>query len=819
MRFQPSLLSLTIASVLAAPALGVKAEELDAAQQQEIEVINVTATRRSGTVQEAPLNITALDNDVIAQQNISELADIARWVPGLTITDQGGREASPIIVRGLNTNSSGPGSDGGTVSTYIGELPAAVDLKLVDVERVEVLIGPQGTLYGAGTLGGAIRYILNKPETDITSASVFGDLSSTAESDSLTRQGGFIVNVPLISDTLALRASLNYLNDPGYIDYNYLVREPGVSLTDPDWSNSAEVADNIYRKADANGEKTTTGRIALRWTPNDWLDSTLNYYFQNEKIEGRGITHYDSLGEPNPLKPLVGKYESAYRYEEPNDIDNSLLSLEISADLGFAELVSATGLAKTEEHGQRDQTDLLLRLDYGYEEFPAFSAFTREDEEEDVFTQELRLVSTGDSDWNWIVGAFYNKSEFEGYSREFTPGFDQYALTEWETGGNPRPDALEYISVDDTTITEKAIFGELGYQMTEQLAFTVGARFYDYDVKSRSAIDLPLYNSVFDGAPSDAITLDFKDANAEDSGNLLKFNTNYKFTSDVMGYFTVSEGFRIGGSNGVAPCPVPLPEDRQIVCALPDERIFTPDMTTNYELGFKTSWFKNKLHFNAALFNVDWEDAQVSGATVNGQQPIITNAASANSRGVEISARAILPNGVSTYATYAYTRAELTSDAPFLFAVVDDQGTELQDFYDGKDGDRLPGSPEHQFSLGLNYQTEVLDGKQLDLTYGLTYQSDVISKVGLRADGETLPAYSLSNVAAKLAEDSWSVTFYVDNLFDKYAFTSVRRDKGDVGLATYPEMNVNDPALQRNYGHYILTPMTVGMKFNYQFEI
>lgn len=151
MQFKPSLLSLTIASVLAAPTLAVKAEAL-AVEEQQIEVINVTATRRSGTVQDAPLNITALDNDVIAQQNISELADIARWVPGLTITDQGGREASPIIVRGLNTNSSGPGSDGGTVSIYIGELPAAVDLKLVDVERVEVLIGPQGTLYGASRL-------------------------------------------------------------------------------------------------------------------------------------------------------------------------------------------------------------------------------------------------------------------------------------------------------------------------------------------------------------------------------------------------------------------------------------------------------------------------------------------------------------------------------------------------------------------------------------------------------------------------------------------------------------------------------------------
>ena len=135
------------------------AQEQEAAKDKSLEVIEVTATRRSGSVQNAPLNITALDADIMKDQNISELADVARWVPGLTITDQGGRSGSPIIVRGLNTNSSGPSSDGGTVATYINEIPVAIDMRLVDVERVEVLIGPQGTLYGAGTLGGAIRWL------------------------------------------------------------------------------------------------------------------------------------------------------------------------------------------------------------------------------------------------------------------------------------------------------------------------------------------------------------------------------------------------------------------------------------------------------------------------------------------------------------------------------------------------------------------------------------------------------------------------------------------------------------------------------------
>ncbi|WP_337878634.1 TonB-dependent receptor [Rheinheimera sp.] len=788
MRFQPHLLTVAVCTALSTlPA--VQAQQQSSAEEAQIEKISITATRRAGTVQDAPLNITALDNDVMAQQNMTELADVARWVPGLTIPDLGGRDGTPLIVRGLNTNSSGPDSDGGTVATYLGEMPVQMDLRLVDIERVEVLIGPQGTLYGAGTLGGAIRYIAKEPEFGVTSGSVFGDISQNAESDSQGAEGGFILNLPLSGDTVALRTSLNYVNDPGFIDYNYLVRQPGVSLTDPDWSNAEQVDTHLRRKADANGEKILTGRIALRWSPNDVFDSTLNYYYQSQQAEGRSISHYQSLGADNPLAPQIGQYDSAYRYEEPNDLDDSLLSLEMKVDLDFAELVSATGLATSKEQGQRDQSDLLIRLDYGYEEFPAFSAFTFEDEKDETFTQELRLVSSGDDAFSWIVGGYYSNNEFDGLSKEFTPGFAEYALTEWETGGNPRPDALEYISVDQTKVIEKALFGELSYQVTDAWQVTLGTRFYRYSVNSASAIDLPLYNSVFDGAPSDQIILDFEGTSAKDNGNLLKFNSNYKLTEDLMLYMTVSEGFRIGGSNGVAPCPDPLPDDRQIVCALPSERLYAADTTTNYELGLKSSWLKNKLHLNAALFRVDWDDAQVTGATINGQQPITTNAATAKAQGLEFSGRAVLTGELSSYLTYAYTQAELTSDAPFLFAVVDDQGTELQDYYDGKAGDRLPGSPEHSLSFGLNYQTEVFDDKALDLSYGVTYQSDVYTKVGLRADAEVLPGYAVNNFSAKLAEEAWSVTFYIDNLFDKYAYTATRRDRGDIGLARFDEMN------------------------------
>ena len=803
--FKPSLLTLAVSSALSGVLFSgnATAQEQIIEKNKSLEVIEVTATRRSGSIQAAPLNITALDADVMKDQNISELADVARWVPGLTITDQGGRSGSPIIVRGLNTNSSGPSSDGGTVATYINEIPVSVDMRLVDVERVEVLIGPQGTLYGAGTLGGAIRYMLKEPELDFISGEVFGDVFQTQESDSVGGEAGFIFNLPLIEDKLAVRTSLNIYEDPGFIDYAYTVREPGVSITDPDWTNLDAVNSNLKNVKDANGETTTTGRISLRYKANESFEGTLNYFYQKQDTEGRSIVHHNSLNENNGLNDRIGKYESAYRFEEPREKEDQLLSLELKADLGFAELVSATGISHFEADGQRDQTDLLIRLDYGYEEFPSFSAFTRELDEVDTFTQELRLVSQSDSDLSWIVGGFYNKTDTDASSREFTPGFDQFAVDNFG-GAQLRPDSLEYLEITGSKVTESALFGEVGYQVTDKLDITIGARFYEYDVESKASFDFPLANTLYEGAAPDAISVNFEENEAGDNGNLFKFNAKYQFTDSVMAYATISEGFRIGGSNGLVPCPTPLPEDQQTGCGTPDEMLYDADTTTNYELGFKSTWMRSQLHFNAALFNVDWDNAQIAGATTVGQLPYLSNAGSANAKGIEIATRAILSDSFTAYATYAYTKAELTSDAPYLFNADGTDGA--------KDGDRLPGSPEHQFSMGINYQTEVFNDKTLDINYGLTAQSDVISKVGLRDNGEALPGYSLSNISAKLTADAWSTTLYVDNLFNKYAVTSVRRSDADITTA-------NGADIQRNYGYFINRPLTVGIKFNYKFEI
>ncbi len=390
------------------------------AQDGPIEELLVTATRRSESVQDIPINITAFDGSLLEQREIRSLADLGRNVPGMYVVDQGRRTSNQIVVRGLSldpiTGAEALGNDGGeVVSTYVGDIPLYVDLALTDMDRVEVLLGPQGTLYGAGTLGGAIRYIPRRPELDATSYSFRGSSYDLAESDDFGFDGGLTVNVPF-GENLALRANVDFRDDPGFIDAPYLVNVSGVSDPEPDLTSPAAVAANLHRVNDVNSEEMTAARVGLRWQPTDRIDANFTYYFQNMEVGGRQNTHPVSFG--------TGNYESATRFLEPNERENRLLAIELTADLGFAELTSATGYSTYADAGQRDQTDLLITLEFGYEFFPAFSAYTRDTEDDRTRSQEVRLVSSGTGPLTWIGGVFWfdqTRSARAGSSRRGMP--------------------------------------------------------------------------------------------------------------------------------------------------------------------------------------------------------------------------------------------------------------------------------------------------------------------------------------------------------------------------------------------------------------
>jgi iron complex outermembrane receptor protein len=763
------------------------------AQDGMLEEVIVTATRRAASVQDIPINITALGSDLIQRERLSDLSDIARRVPGMTVVDQGPRSGNILTVRGLNVDSlnasenvSGNGG-GDNVGVYVGEIPVYIDLKLNDMERIEVLIGPQGTLYGSGTLGGAVRYIPNKPATDATSVELRGDFYDLNEADDLGYEGGGTINIPIIDDKLAFRASVDYVDDPGFIDYNFLVREAGVSNPQPDFNNPDDVSANLKKKADVNTEETWSGRAALRYT-GDRLDGTLSYYYQDMEIGGRQINHKESFN--------TGDYEAAHRFEEPSERKNELIALELVADLGFAELTSATGYSEYNENGNRDQTDLLLDGGYGYEFFPTFSAFTREDQKEERFNQELRLVSTGDGPLNWIVGGFYNNFQIDQLFEEFAPGFDQFALDEG-FGIQLRPDSLEFYQTVDAEVTETAVFGEVGYQITDAWQVTFGTRWFKFEDDITISVAFPLADTIYDGAPPDSIFPSMDSGDGDDDDIIYKFNTSYDFTDDIMGYLTISEGYRLGGINPFAPCSDDA-EEGQKACVLPDEEAYKSDTTTNYELGVH-SQFGDNILFNGSLFYIDWDDIQVSDITENGSIPILSNGKSARSMGVELSSQWYITDALSVMGSYAYTDAELTDDAPGLINGVD-----------GEDGDRLPGTPEHQGFLAVNYGLSLRDGSQLDFDWSMTATSDVITKVGERDFGESLDGYTLHRVSTTWFKDSWTVSLYADNVFDEYAETGVRLDSSYVRA-------VEDFDLRRYY-HNVVRPRQVGMRFVYNFD-
>jgi iron complex outermembrane receptor protein len=745
------------------------------ARELPLEEIIVTAARRETSIQDVPFNIAAVSGQELERQRLTSLREFARTVPGLTVADQGPRAAELMTVRGLNVTSLNASeflanSGGETVATYLGQIPLYVDFKMKDLERIEVLLGPQGTLYGEGTLAGAIRYIPTRPDTEQFSFDVHGSFYSLDQSSGLGYDTDFILNVPL-SDSVAFRAAVNYLDDPGFIDYSYLVREPGVSNPQPDFTDPADVAANLYSVPDADTEQTVSSRLALLWQISDTLEATFNYYYQDQDAGGRTVNHRAAFG--------TDPYTSASRFPEPNVRENDLFSVEVVADFGFAELTSATGFSSYSELGQRDQTDLLLSFETGYEDFPSFAAFTREVVDEDRVNQELRLVSTGAGPWSWIGGVYYNDYEVSSSSEEFVPGLPEFFDLEL-------PDDLEFRQIDLETLTETALFGEVGYQFTPQWQVTVGLRWFEYDNDNFTSVEAPL---LFPG-------VDALGNSGGDDGVLGKLNTSYHFSDSIMGYFTISEGYRSGGVNALADCATPLPPG-QNVCALPAEKLYDPDTTTNFELGVHSTWRDGTLLFNGALFRIDWSDIQTGSFSENGDIPITVNGSEARSQGVELSLQAPRIGAWSLAGTYAYTQAEMT-----------DFAAGLVDGADAFPGDRLPGTPEHQGSVTAGYEHLLRNGYTLSVDYGLTYTSDVITKIGLRNDGETLESFTLHNAALGLHADRWSAVLFADNLTDEFAETAVRLDPSYI-------YSVGGFDLRRYYRH-VIRPRSIGLEFRYR---
>lgn len=797
------LLSATMftSTMLAAPALAQDEAPAEAAEEEATDdnSIIVTATRRATTIMDTPINISVLGGEEIQRQRLNDVRDIADFTPGVTISDTGPRSTGTIVLRGLRaSDTSGSGSNGdNALGVYMGEVPLFYDFKILDIERVETLLGPQGTLYGLGTLAGAIRYLPNRPDVTGFEGEVHGRVYSKAESDSLGYQMDGMINIPIVSDHIAFRSATGYYYDPGFIDYPLLVQEPGVSLPQPDGPVSisdAGYAANLFELEDLNFERTFTTRNQLLVQTSEDLKLFLTYAYQRTTTDGSQTNSDGVLG--------TGRYENASRFTEPAERSAHLFSAEINANVADIFDIVATGAyTEVDTHAIGDVTDLLLDLDYDYELFPAFVGFNESTQTRKQKNAEIRFVSRHGGPFTWVVGGFYNEQDYQSDYYESLPNHP------WADPVT-NPDYLEYVSYVTSEVKEKAIFGEGTFEVTPEWQVTAGARYFDYSSSIVGAATLPFFQqlSPYDRAPSGG--------DAGDDGIVWKFNTSYEITPDVMVYGTYSKGYRIGGPNRVAPCPDPLPNDpdgdmvnnTQLICALPNEIQYGPDTTKNIELGIRTQLFDDRLSFNANVFTIDWSGIQVASSTLNGVTGITVNGGAARSRGFEMSFSARPIVGLTIQGTYSYTDAELTEDVPGLISVNSPAGvypsSPIQ--LPGLAGDRLPGSAKNSGSLAATYVTPMGDG-DLITNWTMTYRGNVVSRLGWeRTFGDLIPSYVLNRASVTYETDDFSIGLFADNIFNEYAVASVSNDRSRVG--------VNDGVVLRYLEQAVINPRTFGIE-------
>jgi outer membrane receptor protein involved in Fe transport len=690
--------------------------------QSGLEEIIVTARKREESLLSVPQEIQAIGQQEIEKANLNTVDDLARFVPSLTynaITP--GRGA--IYFRGVADDSSSFIADS-SAAIYLDEQPLTQsslqpEIRLVDIERVEALPGPQGTLYGASSQAGTLRYITNKPDPTKFESNVSLELNSVEDGEVGYDVSG-VLNLPL-SDNVAVRLVGFTAHEAGFIDNVF-----GTSLGGT-FDNADAVDDDI------NGIDYSGGRATLRWLPNDNWTVDVGAVYQY--MEG------NSYSEDNVERS--GRELAVVRFQDESREDEWLqTSLTVQGDLGWGQLTSATSYFTRKIEYFQDNTDYTFYLSYNFAAYYANydlgpdprglgwadGPYARR------FAQEFRLQGATDN-LTWLTGVFYERVSdgFSFFTRirdyEESPSFEY-----WQTYYDVQPgttDNVFYHSKNDQITEQYAVFGELGYTVADRWTFTAGLRWFDHTRKRDYYIMQPF--------PRFSANLGKAEESTSDTTK--KLSVQYKISDNAMVYALFSDGFRAGGRNVVRP-GTELPAD------------YEPDFLDNYELGFKSRWLDDRIAFNLTAFKMEWKDYQVEvvDPTTDFYAVLVANVGDAEIKGVSLELSARL-----------WESLDLGLNAQFL----DAKTKEANEIIGTGKGDRLPFSAEEKGALWLEYTFpwQLFDGRFYG-RYQLTYSGDVLSGV---VDPVVQPSYSLSDIKLGIEGESWDVYAYVDNLGNKRA--------------------------------------------------
>jgi len=791
-----------LAAAVAAVSTGTlfSIPQLSVAQDGQLEEVIVTATRRAESVQDIPYNISAVAGDDLEAAQVTDAAEMMRSIPGLTVVDRGYRNSGTVngvIIRGMNVDSGANGdvplSAVPTVATYVDDTPLYGNFILKDIERVEVLRGPQGTLYGSGSLAGTVRYIMNKPQLGEFEGKVGTSFSQTEGSEGFNLNTDALVNLPL-GDKAAFRANIGKIDNDGIVDYANVYKLDASGAPVAQGGDIASGGPEFRRVEDADTVDITYARASLLFEPTDSASIQLSYQQQKDDIGGRrqvtrGSNWVSGVEEP------YDDYENGAVALEPSERSVDLTSLEVEVDLGFATLTSSTAQYSHTGSAVSDNTGFYAKNAWFtayYSGTPRPLAKAERFYEDQALTQEFRLVSNSDDAFvDWVTGLYYMDQDSNAGQNSYMPGFSEHVKAIGWAPYFPWLGDQDFYFRRNQSFTDMALYGETTFNFTSALRMTLGLRYFDNELVNDSVIQLPIWPE-----PAEDTMASFR---TKDSDTQLKANLSWDFTDTAMLYATVSEGYRRGGANAV-PLSGNFAEN-------PAYLQYGADSVLNYELGVKGS--TNSLRYTVSLFRMDWQDPQLNTSTTNWGFFAAINGESARTQGLELELEGNLTDTLHYGLGYSYVDSQLTDDFMKPGGNWKGDGNNFE-YLVAQAGETLPSTAEHTLSASLDHTADMGNGLMLVSRLGAYYQSESMNTIGGGATAADIDAFSLWNASTTLSADKWSATLFVKNLMNEDGVTGA-----------LPEAYMGTDPAENFYGNsskdYISLPRTLGISGNYRF--
>lgn len=729
------LLAMPVTAIAQATSEAIESQRQANAQPevvepQELDTVYVTATRRTERLQDVPLSVSVLSQDELDAKGVVGYEGLAYETPGVVL-NRASANFNNFTARGIATNGYNANLQS-TVAIYIDELPISangnstiLDPSLYDVERVEFLRGPQGTLFGSGSLAGALRILTRAPDPNVLEGSFLADVGITGSS-SLRQRYNAMLNIPLAQDTLALRVVAFSRDEEGYID------------------NLGTGIEN------ANSLESKGGRATLLWEPTDRFSALVR------------VSREESTPEDSSLvNPDLGKDK---RFSDRPDMFSGEMTnynLTLGYQFDGAELTSSSTWSDYEA---------LFNVDLAGTYGQAFAFGLDAPFESDSFVQEVRLVSDTGGKLDWVLGGFY-------FERERVVNFgyrsnEQYLARSGITG-LPNEYFMDYHTRDVTR--EQALFGQLTWNFTDDVWATFGLRYGSIEAQGSTLaggytsdyLTLAYYCSFLDicGLPATITPVDAAQGlKAKESGPSYRVSASWRPTPSITTYAAVATGFRAPVVNAQAGSVSSIDPDDLVIPFGADS-----DDLVSYELGLKGRWWDGRLAANIALFNIDWNDIQVQANRVSDSIQFATNIGGAYSRGVEFELMA-MPNQDWTF----------TLNGSINRAKVDSLTDEEAAISGAVLGARLAG-PEVSGSFTVNYQFDWLRNSVGNASLAVVHvggypgsfpyvpgQPGVVSPTFDYTDD-----YTVVNASLAAAFERFTVGIYAENLFDDRSITYV----------------------------------------------